>query len=100
MEDFNGLNCFYTNTDSLPNKLDDLKSRVQNTDINYDVIGITEIYPKNCRYAPGKAELNLTGYDLFLNDKKNNKRGVALYINQNLKAEEISFETDSKKTSG
>ena len=94
MEDFNGLNCFYTNTDSLPNKLDDLKSRVQNADINYDVIGITEIYPKNCRYAPDNAELNLTGYDLFLNDQKDNKRGVALYINQNLKAEEIYFETD------
>jgi hypothetical protein len=54
--DFNGIQCFYTNADSLPNKLGELMTRIQDGKNSYEVIGITEIYPKNCRYLPGKAE--------------------------------------------
>jgi hypothetical protein len=64
--DFNGLQCFYTNADSLPNKLGELITRIQDEINSYEVIGITEIYPQNCRYLPGKAELQLVGYELFL----------------------------------
>ena len=85
MEDFNGLHCFYTNADSLPNKFDELKARVQNTTEKYDIIGVTKVYPKNCRYSPGKAELQLLGYELFLNESGENKRGIALYIRNDLK---------------
>jgi hypothetical protein len=53
-----------------------------------EVIGITEIYPKNCRYLPGKAELQLEGYELFLSESTSpSKRGAALYVNKKLKAE-------------
>jgi hypothetical protein len=68
VEDFNGLHCIYTNADSLPNKFDELKARVQNTTEKYDIIGVTEVYTKNCRYSPGKAELQLLGYELFCNE--------------------------------
>ena len=40
----NGLKCFYTNADSLPNKLDEFKVRAQEVDEGYDIIAITEVY--------------------------------------------------------
>jgi hypothetical protein len=54
---FKGLNCFYANADSLPNKLCKLKGRVQEVTDGFDIIGSTEVYPKKCRFLPGKAEL-------------------------------------------
>jgi hypothetical protein len=41
--DFNGIQCFYTNADSLPNKLGELMTRIQDGKNSYEVIGITEI---------------------------------------------------------
>jgi hypothetical protein len=56
------------------------------------VIGITELYPKYCRYLPGKAELQIEGYELFLSESTSfSKRGATLYINKKLKSEEIKF---------
>ena len=83
MEDYNYLHCFYTNTDSLLNKFDEVKARVQNAAEKYDIIGVTEVYTKNCRYSPGKAEL--LGYELSCNESGENKRGIALYIRNDLK---------------
>jgi hypothetical protein len=41
---------------------------------------------------PGKAELQLEGYELFLSESTSpSKRGAALYVNKKLKAEEIRF---------
>jgi hypothetical protein len=34
---FEGLNCFYTNADSLPNKLYELKRRVQKATDSFDI---------------------------------------------------------------
>jgi hypothetical protein len=62
--------------DSLPNKCDELKARVQNAAEKYDIIGVTKVYPKNCRYSPGKAEL--LGYELYFNESGENKRGTIL----------------------
>jgi hypothetical protein len=78
VEDLNGLHCFYTNADSLPNKCDELKARVQNAAEKYDIIGVTKVYPKSCRYSPGKAELQLLGYELYFNESGENKRGIIL----------------------
>ena len=90
--DFNGLQCFYTNADSLPNRLGELMTRIQDEKNSYEVIGITEIYPKNSRYLSGKAELQLEGYELSLSESTSpSKRGAALYVNKKMKAEEIRF---------
>ncbi len=59
------LNCLYTNADSLTNKLDELKGLVKDT--QPDLIGITEVKPKNNRYNIGPAELKLDGYVIFHN---------------------------------
>ena len=88
------FNCLYTNADSLPNKLDELKARIQYCEGSMDIIGITEINPKNCRYYPGKAELQIDGYDLFMDENNEvKKRGVGLYIRRELKAEEVKINT-------
>jgi hypothetical protein len=42
--DFNGIQCYYTNADSLPNKLGELKTRIKERDKKYDLIAIMEIY--------------------------------------------------------
>jgi hypothetical protein len=52
--DFNGIQCFYTNADSLPNKLGELMTRIQDGQNSYEVIGITEIYPKIADICRGK----------------------------------------------
>jgi hypothetical protein len=78
--DFNGIECFYTNADSLPNNLGELMTRIQDGKNSYEVIGITEIYPTNCRYLPGKAELQMEGYGLFLSESTSiSKRGAAFF---------------------
>ena len=41
-----------------------------------DIIGITEINPKNCRYYPGKAEVQIDGYDLFMDENNEVKKEV------------------------
>ena len=97
--DFNGLQCYYTNADSLPNKLGELKTRIQERDKKYDLIAITEIYPKNCRYLPGKAELQLEGFDLLMGESKmKSTRGTAMYINKDLNAEEVKFEDNFEES--
>ena len=76
----------------MPSKLGGLMTRIQDGKNSYEVIGITELYPKYCRYLPGKAELQIEGYELFLNESTSfSKRGAALYINKKLKSEEIKF---------
>ena len=44
-----------------------------------------------CRFLPAKAELQLEGFDLFLSEGDEHKRRVAVYINEQLKAEEIKI---------
>ena len=63
----------YTNADSLPNKLDELKARIQYCEGSMDII---EMNPTKCRYYPGKAELQIDGYDLFLDENNEVKKEV------------------------
>ena len=89
------FNCFYTNADQLHNKLDELKVRIRDT--LPKVIGVTEVKPKNCRYPIAKAEFSLDEIDKYQMFTKNIDntvgRGMILYINDKLKATEISMET-------
>ena len=39
-----------------------------------DIIGIIEINPKNCRHSPGKAELQIDRYDLFMDENNEVKK--------------------------
>ena len=76
----------YSNVDSLLNKKNEIISRID--EFKPDIIGLTEIRAKNYGYEPLDAEFNLCDYDMFINKKV--KRGVALYFNKNLHAQECT----------
>ena len=76
----------YTNADSLRNKLDELKIRIQNAKPKPQVICITEFKGKH----PGNnqiemVEYNLDGYNLIHNnDTDTCHRGVLIYVDKSL----------------
>ena len=78
------LKCIYANVDTLLNKRDEFKSII--TLYKPQIIGITEVKPKNLRYNVEVAEVKLDGFDIFHNLHEND-RGVCLYICKSLKAE-------------
>ncbi|XP_076466007.1 uncharacterized protein LOC143297493 [Babylonia areolata] len=49
-----------------------------------DIIGITEVKPKNARYSIQESELSLAGFELYHTLNENN-RGMALYVKSELK---------------
>ncbi|CAM1307199.1 ARSA (predicted) [Pycnogonum litorale] len=68
------------------NKRAELKAMV---DINKpDIIGITEVKPKNSRFKVEKCELEIEGYELFERLSEEG-RGMALYVRQELKPSPI-----------
>lgn len=93
----NNLPCFFTNADTLTNKMDELKTRILIHDAM--IIGINEVLPKNSRYSPTNAELHIDGYDMFINNAGNDEgiRGTALYIRSELKATEVTMKTVFKE---
>ena len=92
------INCIYTNADSFMNKFDEFKTRFINEDSNPQIIMVTEVLPKNCRYSPAKAEFNIDGYDLFPEKlPAQDSRGILIYIKQELKAVEITLSQSFKE---
>ena len=83
----NKLKVFYTNADSLLNKIDELKLRISSED--YDIVCVTEVKPKNSRYEMNPSEIQLDGYNLFHNISESG-RGIATYIKTESKATIIS----------
>ena len=79
--------CWYTNADSLINKLDELKSRINL--YSPDVICITEVFPKHCIYSVTAVELQISGYDCFCSDFSHHVRGICVYIKSKYKAHKL-----------
>ena len=59
-----------------------------------EMIGVTEVKPKNCTSDPTPQEFSLKGYNLF-HTNVNNKtgRGILMYIHDMLQAVEVTMET-------
>ena len=76
----NGIDCLYTNTDVLNNKLEELIVFIEKRDIH--IIAITEIMPKN-RIHDGdyKPDFIIPGFASYCN---HDGRGVALFIKESL----------------
>lgn len=89
--DLNQIKILYSNADSLFGKLMELKSRLADGDT--DIIVITESWPKNSRFTPVEAELNIGGYDLHCTEIGKG-RGICIYTKSNLKAQELTIESD------
>ena len=71
------MKCLYTNTDCLPNKLNEIEPFLVNNDIK--IAAFVETIPKNCVFEEHKnLTFNLDGFNCLSN---NNGRGVCVYIN-------------------
>jgi exonuclease III len=63
-----------------------------------DIVMITEVLPTNSETKTTKASIQINGFELFTNiEEEENIRGLALYIRNNLKVEEVKFNTISKE---
>jgi len=78
---FKSLKCWYTNSDSLSNKFDELKTRVSIT--KPDIVALTEINPK---FGEPNLQLSIQGYNIFCNASLPHKRGVCIFVNSNIPA--------------
>jgi hypothetical protein len=78
-----GLTCFYTNADSLLNKLAEFKTIIQNN--KPQIIAITELKPKTNRFTLAPVEISIPGYDQFhSNLEPGRDRGCILYVKKEL----------------
>ena len=75
------LKCWYTNTNSLVGKMDEVRQRI--TGGKYDIVGITETW---AHQGITDAELHIDGYLMFRKDRHGRGGGVLLYVNEELNA--------------
>lgn len=74
------LKCFYTNANSLVNKIEEFKQRVH----GYDIIGVSETWFHS---DIGNAEMALDGYNMYRVDRDHRHGGgVVLYIRDNFQS--------------
>ena len=73
------LHCMYTNSDSMPNKMEELEHFLH--DQNVDIAAITETIPKNCSQDEVLNLDTLPGYKCIHNQSG---RGVCIYIKDSL----------------
>ena len=89
------LKVFYTNADNLMNKLDELKVRTYDT--NYDIIIITEVYPKfDDSRDIQNVELQIKGYNLYCSRVEKNSRGVIIYVKEVIRSDQNLVLTNYK----
>ena len=74
-----------TNADSLSNKMTELRHRLDNMEIQPDIIAITEAKPKNARFTFTYADYQLKGYEAFThNVESSTGRGIIIYVRNTL----------------
>jgi len=78
----------YTNTDCLPNKLQELKQLIVHLEKSPDIIALTEIKHKN-KWEMNSAELTIDGYQMFTNDLEAKNRGILVYVKEHLSCKQI-----------
>ena len=88
------LKCWYTNADSLINKIDELKGRIKV--FSPDIICVTEVFPKNCVYGISMSEIYIEGYDCFCSEFNYHDRGVCIYIRDNLNSHKLDLSSNNQ----
>jgi len=76
------IRCIYTNADSLLNKRNELLVVIE--ELKPDVIGITEVKPKHCRFTLQEDELKIPQFRCF-SKTEDSGRGVLIYVREHLK---------------
>lgn len=85
------LICIHVNADTLTNKLVEFEFIVNKE--NPDIIGVSEILPKNLKRQIFPEEFNIKGYNMVYhkNIADNIGRGTIVYIKENLNYKEINI---------
>ena len=92
MNEDDGLRILYTNADQLPNKLTELKARIEVE--NPHIIVVTEVNHKR-NTKPDIAIFNISGYQLYHENVSIQGRGIIIYVHQSLNdIIEITADTD------
>ena len=82
----------------MPNKIDELKSRISVSANPPDIIAITEIKPKNARFCTNEAELHLVGYEMHhINIGNDQGRGICVYTRSEFHATEVTLSATFKE---
>ena len=86
------MRILYTNADQLPNKLTELKTRVEIE--NPHIIVITEVNHKRST-NPDIVIFNINGYQLFHKNVSSQGRGILIYVHQSIRdIIEVTAETE------
>ena len=88
--EFKEFSVLYTNADSLPNKLQELKSRITLGSSKPKIITITEAKHKN-KWNYSLSELQIEGYNIFTNDLGGETRGIITYVSREIMCKQIQF---------
>ena len=89
------LKCIYSNVDTLLNKRTELHYLHEHD--QPDIVSLTEMLPKNVKFAVQLAELQVDGYNCFSNICDGNIHiGVVVYVKKHLCAQQFT-QSESKK---
>jgi len=81
---------WYTNADSLHNKIAELNLLINSTQDEPDIIAVTEVKSKHS-CGMNKSEFALPQYKMFTNDFENDNRGIVIYIKSYLICDVITL---------
>ena len=81
------LICWYTNADSLINKLDELRTRIKL--YSPDIVCISEVFPKHCLYDIIEVELQISGYNCICSSFSHHLRGTCIYVKSKYKVHKL-----------
>jgi len=95
------IEIWYTSADSLQNKLNELKVLLQSQSNKPKVVAITEVKHKHKnkkvkhknKWQLSNSELQIDGYNLYINDLSDNVRGVAIYVSDELSCNQLYVES-------
>ena len=83
------LSVFYTNADSLLNKMSELEHILNDVGQRPHVVAVTE-YKSKTKIICSMAEYQLQVYNMFHNmDDKKCRRGVVIYVEKSMQANQI-----------
>ena len=90
VEKLTGVRCLSTNTDCLPNKINEIENSLKND--NIDIAVLVETIPKNCNSPELKnLKFNISGYTCLPVPKG---RGICIYVNEKFEIIERYHEYD------
>ena len=93
-----GMRCLYSNADQLLNKIEDLKMMIAKE--SPDIMMFTEVIPKAQKNPILESQMTVPGFVPYVSFKfsdenlgASGKRGVAIYVRDNIPSEEIKLKT-------